>query len=47
MEQEFDWEYVVVEFIKDKSLAVIPKTWVQKIMLPILHIERTKGGKCR
>ena len=30
MEQEFDLEYVVVEFIKDKSLAVIPKNWLQE-----------------
>ena len=30
MEQEFDLEYVVVEFIKDKSLAVIPKNCLQE-----------------
>ena len=30
MEQEFDLEYVVVEFIEDKSLAVIPKNWLQE-----------------
>ena len=30
MEQEFDLEYVVVEFITDKSLAVIPKNWLQE-----------------
>ena len=30
MEQEFDLDYVVVEFIKDKSLAVIPKNWLQE-----------------
>ena len=30
MEQEFDLGYVVVEFIKGKSLAVIPKTWLQE-----------------
>ena len=28
MEQEFDLDYVVVEFINDKSLAVIPKNWL-------------------
>ena len=31
MEQEFVLEYVVVEFITDKSLAVIPKNWLQEI----------------
>ena len=30
MEQEFDLEYVVVEIIQDKSLAVIPKNWLQE-----------------
>ena len=30
MEQEFDLEYVVVEFIKYKSLAAIPKNWLQE-----------------
>ena len=30
MEQEFDLEYVVVEFIKDKSLAVILNNWLQE-----------------
>ena len=28
MEQEFDLEYVVVEVIIGKSLAVIPKNWL-------------------
>ena len=30
MGQEFDLKYFVVEFIKDKSLAVIPKNWLQE-----------------
>ena len=30
MEQEFDLEYVVVEVIINKSLAVIPKNWLQE-----------------
>ena len=45
MEQEFDLEYVVVEFIKDKSLAVIPKNWLQKILLRFLHIRTHERWK--
>ena len=46
MEQEFDLEYVVVEFIKDKSLTAIPENWLQE-NYAYLGGKSYLTGKCR